>query len=400
MLTYDEARARLSHDIRPLSIERIGLRAAAGRVLAVDLLAHAPIPRFDNSAMDGYALAVGNLRGEGPWWLHVRSESAAGRPSPALKPDTACRIFTGAPIPVGADTVIMQERVRRDGDAIAFDTAPRAGDHIRRAGEDLAAGARALARGTRLGPGPIALAGMLGCSEVAVRRRPIITILCTGDELRAPGEALGDSGIPESNSAPISALAAQAGAIVRVAPIVADDLARTDAAVADALRGADLLLTVGGVSVGDHDVVRPALERAGIVLDFWKVAIKPGKPLAVGRSSHAHVLGLPGNPASALVTFALFGMPLLRAMQGDASPHPLPLIAPLAVRVKASPERTQFVRATLAVEDGALVVHPHDNQSSGAATSLAACDSLAVIPPGESAFERGARVQVLRWIDF
>lgn len=399
LLPFDEARSRILAGVRVLASERVALVDAAGRVLAADLVAQGPLPAFDYSAMDGYALSTADIEGKGPWALPVVGESSAGRAAPALPRVTACRIFTGAPIPQRADAVVMQEHVQRDGESIRLSEPVKKGQHIRRAGEDLARAAVAIGGGTRLLPGGVALAAMLGVSEVAVARRPRVTILCTGDELRAPGEEAGPASIPESNSAALAALARQASAIVRIAPIARDEPAATQRAIEQALDGTDVLLTVGGVSVGDHDVVRPALEKAGVTLDFWRVAIKPGKPLAVGKSATAHVLGLPGNPASALVTFAVFGMPLLRAMQGDKRPVPLPLRAALSAERKRSPDRLELARAFLEAEGGGLAARIHDNQASGAATSLAHSDGLAFIPPGEGAVGKGEMLDFLRWGD-
>lgn len=399
-LGFDEARAAILWGVRVLSSERVPLVDAAGRVLAMDLVAPGPLPPFDYSAMDGYAVATADVEGKGPWALPVLGESSAGKAAPALPRLTACRIFTGAPIPHGADAVVMQENVQRDGDSIRLSEPVKKGQHIRKAGEDLARGAIAIAGATRLLPGGVALAAMLGVSELAVARRPRVTILCTGDELRAPGDEAAPASIPESNSAALASLARQACAIVRIAPIARDEPAATQRAIEQALDGTDVLLTVGGVSVGDHDVVRPALERAGVKLDFWRVAIKPGKPLAVGRSgAGAHVLGLPGNPASALVTFAVFGIPLLRALQGDARPLPLPLRAALTAERKRSPDRLELARAFLQVEGGALEARIHDNQASGAATSLAHSDGLVFIPPGDGVVGKGEMLDFVRWGD-
>lgn len=370
-----------------------------GRVLADDLVAREPLPPFDHSAMDGYAIATADLGEQGPWTLRVAGESRAGREAPPLGAATACRIFTGAPIPPRADCVIMQEHVTRVGDDLSFATRPAARQHVRRAGEDLERGAIAIRAGTRLTPGAIALAAMLDRAELVVARRPRVTILCTGDELRAPGVERFAASIPESNSAALAAFARQAGASVRIAPIVGDEPSATQQAIERALDGTDVLLTVGGVSVGDHDVVRAALERAGVTLDFWRVAIKPGKPLAVGRGATAHVLGLPGNPASALVTFVMFGMPLLRSMQGDARPFAVPLVVRLAAARKRSPDRLELVRATLRVDAGALVADAHDNQASGSSTSLAHSDGVALVSPAEGPLEAGAHVPFVRWSD-
>lgn len=399
MLSFHEARTRLLSSITRLPLERIFLLQAAGRVLAEDVHARTALPPFDASAMDGYALALSSLQGDGPWSLPLVGESRAGAEPPALLPGTTCRILTGAPLPSGADTVVMQEVTERINDRVFFTQRPRLRDHIRPAGEDLDQGAVGLTRGTRLGAPQLSLAAMLDRSELLVTRRPRVTILATGDELRTPGSPSSPASIPESNSVGIAALAAQAGALVTIAPLCPDEPDATASAIADALRGTDLLLTVGGVSVGDHDVVRPALERSGVTLDFWKVAIKPGKPIAVGHSTHGHVLGLPGNPVSALITFALFGVPLLRALQGDAHPlppiHKIPLGAPIQHRLG----RTEFVRATLAFQDGESTVSPLRNQASGAMISLAHCDTLAILPHDVESLPQGARIETLRLID-
>jgi molybdopterin molybdotransferase len=399
MLAFDDARARILADVAQLSGERVALGEAIDRVLAEDLVAREPLPIFDYSAMDGYALSAANLKGDGPWKLLVSGESRAGRPAPELAPETACRIFTGAPIPKHADAVVMQENTSRNGDSLHFGTRPTPGQHIRRAGEDLARGTIALPAGARLTAGALALAAMLDQGELLVARRPRVTILCTGDELRAPGSKEFPASIPESNSVALGALARQAGATVRSMPIARDEPSATRRAIEQAMDGTDVLLTVGGVSVGEHDVVRGALEQAGVRLDFWKVAIKPGKPLVVGRGTKAHVLGLPGNPASALVTFALFGMPLLRTMQGDGRALPMPLIGRLSAARKRSADRLELARATLRIAEGGLSIHAHDNQSSGAATSLAESDGLAFLPPGIGPLDAGAVVEFVRWSD-
>jgi molybdopterin molybdotransferase len=399
MLSFDEARRRILEKPRLTGLERVPLALAGGRVLAEALVAREPLPRFDHSAMDGYAVAAADLSGDGPWTLRVVGESAAGAETPTFARGTACRIFTGAPLPDGTDAVIMQEHAPRQGDAIRVEKRPAPGAHVRRAGEDLPQGDVALPVGTRLGPAQLALAAMLDRAEVVVSRRPIVTIVCTGDELRGAGEGGIASSIPESNSAPIAALARQAGAEVRVAPIARDEPAATLQAITDALRTTDLLVTIGGVSVGDHDIVRPALERAGVDLAFWKVAIKPGKPIAFGRGPTAAVLGLPGNPASAMVTFAVFGMPLLRAMQRDAHPLPLAGRAKIVGAYKRSPDRLELARVALGAEGGNLGARPLANQSSGAATSLASSDGIALIHPDDTPLPNGAHIDVYRWTD-
>ncbi len=397
MLGFDEARARLLSLAPRLGSERVGLEEAAGRVLAEELRAPFDLPAFDYSAMDGYAVRTSDFPGEAPWSLPVRGESKTGGVAPALAPGSVCRIFTGAELPAGADAVVMQEQVERVDDDATFRKAPAPGANVRRKGEDLARGAVALTRGLHLSPSRVALAAAVDRAWVQVARRPVVTILRTGDELRAPGSPPLPGTIPESNGVALRAVAGRAGALARLGPFVRDDLAATERAFRDALAGTDVLVTVGGVSVGTHDVVRPALERVGVTLDFWKVSMKPGRPLAVGRHGEAVVLGLPGNPVSALVTFGLFGVPLLRAMQGDASPLPEMDRARLARPVRHEPGRTEFLRARVARQSGGLLATALLNQASGAVTSLAEANALAVIAADRAALEAGDEVDVL-WL--
>ena len=399
MLTFAEALARLLGSASPLGAERVSLDDAAFRVLAEDLAAPAPMPAFDYSAMDGYALRSNDHVGAGPFQITVVGESAAGQPLPALAPGSACRIFTGARLPEGADTVVMQEHVERVGDTITLGNAARAGAHIRRRGTDLEEGTIALRRGARLTPGRVALAAALDRPQLLVARRPVVTVLCSGDELRSPGTPASPGSIAESNGYFVAAQARAAGAFVRVAPFVRDDAAIARDAVQDALRGADVVVTIGGVSVGDHDVIRPALEAAGVTLDFWRVKIKPGKPLAVGRAGSAHVVGLPGNPASASLTFVLFGVPLLRALQGDAAPLPVRLRARIAGSVRREPGREEFRRARLVHGEVGLVAQLLTNQDSGAVTSFAEAEALVVIPADRAGVDEGDTLEVIRLAD-
>jgi molybdopterin molybdotransferase len=399
LVPFSEALARLLATVTPLGAERVPLDDAASRVLAEDVIAPAPMPPFDYSAMDGYALGARDLAGPGPWELPVAGESAAGGDLPDLVPGSACRIYTGARLPEGADTILMQENVDRRGDAIAFKSVPRPGEYVRRRGGDLNEGAVGLARGTRLSPGHVALAAGLERPQLLVARRPVVTVLCSGDELRSPGEPGKPGSIAESNGYFVAAEARAAGAIARVAPFVRDDPESSRTAVAAALRGCDLLVTVGGVSVGDRDVIKPALEAAGVTLDFWRVKIKPGKPLAVGRAGAVHVLGLPGNPASASLTFVLFGVPLLRALQGDASPLPARLPVRVAGAIRREPGREEFLRARLEIGPSGLVARIFGNQASGAVTSFAEADALVVVPADRDRVDEGETLEAIRLCD-
>lgn len=401
MLSFAEARSLLLGSVTPLAAETAAVSDALGRVLAEAVTAGGPQPPFSYSAMDGYALSSADLRGPGPWQLPVLGESRTGRPSSALEPGAACAISTGAEVPRGADVVVPREIVERTAGSIALREAVRAGQHIRRAGEDLEAGGVALAAGTRLGAASLGLLSALDLTSVQVCRRPRVTVLCTGDELRAPGSPHIAGKIPDSIAPSLRALASSCGAVVRVEPHVGDELDATATAIARALEGTDLLLTVGGMSVGEHDWVRPALEAQGVKLDFWKVAIKPGKPLAFGRrlDGSASVLGLPGNPASAFVTFALFGAPLLRALQGDQAPVPPLLRLKLGAPFRHRAGRLELARSQLRHQGGDWCVVPFENQAAAAQTTLAWADALALIPAEVEELPVGAEVDVIRFQD-
>lgn len=384
----------------PLPTERQPLSETLGRTLAEDVTATTDLPRFAASERDGYALDPAALVGPPPYRLRLAGSQRTGAAAARLVPGTAARLFTGAPMPNGAQAVVMQEEALLDGDFITVQTAPAVGAHVRRRGEDLTCGGLALARGTRIGPGALSWLAMLGRTEVEVSARPRVAILPNGDELRPLGATLGEGQIHEANALALAALARQAGAQARTLPIAPDTLTAVERAISNALASCDLLVTVGGVSVGDHDLVRPALEALGVTLSFWRVAIKPGKPLALGQLGEKRILCLPGNPASALVTFGLFGCPLLRASQGDAQPTPLALPARLETATSRSSEREHFLRVTLGVRDGALWAQPLPQQAAGAAMSLAGSDGLARLPIGDGVLAVGAPVSVFRWSDF
>jgi molybdopterin molybdotransferase len=399
MLSLAEAQTRLLSLVPKARRERVPLADAGGRILFEEVRATAPWPLFDYSAMDGYAAALATFSGDGPWTLPVRGESRAGGAPEALAPGALMRIFTGAPMPAGADLVIMQENVTRKGDDAEVAQRPRAAQHVRRKGEDLEAGAVALEAGTRLGPVQLSLLAMLDHATAAVAELPRVIIVPTGDELRAPGEAGAVGSIPESNAVALRSMAAACGAAVRVVSPARDESGGLAADLAAALEASDVVITIGGVSVGDHDLVRPTLERLGVEIDLYKVAIKPGKPLTVGVRGRGTdrpvvVLGLPGNPVSALVTFAMFGAPLLRAWQGHPTPLPSALPAELGAAVRHAPGRLELVRATLDRSGARLVATPVAAQASGALFGLAHAHALLEIPLEAGDMPVGAAVKV------
>ncbi len=395
MLDFELARQRILEQVKPLDSELVPVAEADGRVLSEDLLSGVDLPPFDYSAMDGYAVQAADFSGTGPWRMRVSAEQRAGGGAQSLMAGSAARIFTGAPMLDGADTVIMQEDAERIADEVTFSNAPRPGSHVRRRGEDLARGAVALTSGTRLNPFRLGLAAALDRAEVRVTRRPRVALLCTGDELRDAGSAARPGSIPDSNGPSLSALARRVGADVRRLPRTSDDFDETRAALRSALAECDVLLTVGGVSVGDHDVVKKALEAEGVNIDFWKVKIKPGKPLAFGRKGGAFVLGLPGNPVSAQLTLCLFGLPLLRALQGDTQAVPQVTEVRLASTITQKPGRLGFYRAKVV----AGIAHVHANQASGAPTSMAHADVLVMVPEDSSGVAAGAVARALRLDD-
>ena len=397
VLRFEDALARiLALGAPPLETENVALEELDGRVLAEDITAGLDLPGFDHSAMDGYAVNTADIRG---LRLPIVGESRTGMVPEPLTSGTAMRIFTGAMLPAGANAVVMQENVRRDDDVAVLVSVPPPGQSIRSRGEDLSRGAIALVKGTRLRPAHLALAASLDRATLPVVRQPLVAVLATGDELRPPGSPPLPGTIPESNTVVLRSMARRAGARTPGHAYVPDVPEATARAFATALDAADVLVTVGGVSVGDHDLVRPALEAVGVILDFWRVALKPGKPLAVGRLARpgrrdAIALCLPGNPASAMVTFALFGIPLLRAMQGDPRPFPLARRARMTRAHEHVPGRTEFARAR--INPGTeLSVTTFENQASGAVTTMAGADAFVVIPAEAVTIPEGAEVDVL-----
>lgn len=387
LLGFDAALARLLALVAPLPAVELPLGAARGLRLAGAVVADRDQPSADVSAMDGYALRAADLPGP----LRLVGESAAGRPfAGPLGPGEAVRILTGALVPEGADTVALQEDSELADGTVGFAGTPAGpGAHIRRRGQDFAAGDRLLAAGVQLNPARLALIAMAGHGRVRVHRRPRVALLSTGDELVPPGTRPAPGQQVASNALAVAGLLAAVGAEVEDLGLVPDDTALIAARLAAA--DADAVVTIGGASVGDHDRVRPALLSLGAEPDFWRVAIRPGKPLMAARLAGRVVVGLPGNPASALVTARLFLVPMLRRMLGDPAPEDRPLTLPAAVDLPANGARRHYLRAARA--DG--TVRPFGRQDSSLVSVLAAADCLLIREIGAPAAPAGAPVPVL-----
>jgi molybdopterin molybdotransferase len=394
MKSVGEAMREITACFEPLGAVRLPLAQALGSALHADVMAGRDLPGFDNSAMDGYAVRYAELAAGRALRVHGESRAGGAWPEP-LPAGSAVRIFTGAPVPVGADTVVMQENAVREGDAVRFDPLPKAGAHVRARGSDLRAGATALTRGQALGPGEIALLAALGCDSANVVRAPRVAILTTGDELRDVGADTEPGTLVNTNAYALAAALRQAGAEAHVLPPVPDELGAIAAALEQALR-ADVVLSTGGVSVGEYDLVAAALARAGVQTRFWKVAIKPGKPILFGMHGRVPVVGLPGNPISALVTFEVFVRPALRRMAGHAAPYPALLQASLEHDHRHATGRTELARAVLRVAaDGTLHARLHALQGSGSLPSMSGVDALVVLDAEQESFVAGAQVRVL-----
>jgi molybdopterin molybdotransferase len=387
VLSIAEAQDAILAAAVALPAEEVALAAAHGRVLAEDVSAAHDVPPFDNSAMDGFAVA-----GTGPSFAVV-GESRAGAPyAGALGEGEAVEISTGAAVPAGADAVVPVERSTNPVTGTGFvdlEGEIRPGDHIRRAGEDLRAGAVVLARGTRVGAAELGVAAGAGRAAVLVAMRPQVAIVATGDELVAPGEPLGPGQIHDSNALSLAALVHEAGGEVTASLRATDDRDRTIAALDEALSSANLVLVSGGVSVGPHDHVKPALEALGVEERFWRVALRPGKPTWFGTRGDTLVLGLPGNPVSALVTFVLFAKPALAALQGAAPPPRRRVL--LAAAVQRHPKRDEAVRVRLDAQGHAHTTGP---QGSHILSSMLGADGLAIVPRGEGELPAGTLVDL------
>ncbi|UWR12898.1 gephyrin-like molybdotransferase Glp [Sulfitobacter mediterraneus] len=382
MIPVAEALQQVLDLVAPLDVEEVPLRQAAGRVLARDVTATRTQPPFAASSMDGYALRRAEVEPDA--MFKVVGEAAAGhRFGGKLKAGQAVRIFTGAPIPDGADFVVIQEDTTRRGDLITLGHKIGTKDNIRPAGGDFAKGQK-ISAPLLLRPADIALLAAMNIARVPVARKPIIAILATGDELVQPGETPAEDQIVASNSFGLAAMFEGKGADVRMLPVARDNAASLKQAFTLA-KGADLIITIGGASVGDHDLVAPVAAEIGMEQSFYKVAMRPGKPLMAGRLGDAVMLGLPGNPVSAMVCGTVFGLPLLRKMLGLGS-EPLPMQeAPLGVDLPQNGPRTHYMRAHL--RDGQL--YPDDRQDSSLLSVLATANALMVRPVDDAPRKAG-----------
>jgi molybdopterin molybdotransferase len=396
-LKLGDALARILGEVEPVGGgETLAVRSALGRVLAADVVSSINVPSHTNSAMDGYALAGAGLSPDGDTHYEVIGTSAAGRPFHGEPgPGQCVRIMTGAPMPARTDTVVMQENVTRDGDIAIVRAGQKHGQHVRQAGEDIAAGSVALPAGTYLMPAHIGVLASIGVSEVAVLRRPRVAFFSTGDELRNVGEPLGEGQIYDSNRYTIYGMLRRLGVDVLDMGVIRDDRDEVERAFARAAIDADAIVTSGGVSVGDADYVAETLERSGTI-GFWKVAMKPGRPLAFGRIGDALFFGLPGNPNSVMATFYQLVQPALQALAGWPDPAPpitMPAISASALRKK--PGRREFQRGVLSRGvDGRLVVHKTGHQGSGVLSSMAAANCFIVLPEDAGPVSEGDEVAV------
>jgi molybdopterin molybdotransferase len=390
VLTVDEALDRLLGAAQPLTdVETVDTLAASGRVLATGVVSSVNVPPMDNSQMDGYAVRTLDVPAV-PTTLPVSQRIAAGHVGAPLAPGTAARIFTGAPMPPGADAVVMQERCSAGEGTVTLNERPIAGAWIRRVGVDIAAGDRVLETGRRLRPQDCGVAAAAGAAQLTVYRRLRVAVFFTGDELSMPGEPLAPGRIYNSNRYTLRGLLEGMGCEVFDLGIVPDDLGKTREALASASVGADVILTSGGVSVGEEDHVKPAVEAEGS-LDLWQISMKPGKPLAFGRVRDVPFIGLPGNPVSSFVTFLIFARPFLLLRQGVTEPRVQALQLPADFELSTPDKRREFLRARV---NDAGCVEIHRNQNSAILSSTVWAGGLVDNPAGQP-IARGDRVRYL-----
>ncbi len=396
-MPVDKAREHIRAFLSPVTtVERLNIRAALGRVLAEDVMSPVNVPQHDNSAMDGYAVRFADLTADGETTLDVVGTSFAGKPfEGTVGAGKAVRIMTGAVIPAGADTVIQQERARTSGKQVAVMSVPKKGTNTRNAGEDLRAGEVALKRGQPLRPAEIGMLASLGIGEVAVYRRLRVAFFSTGDELVAIGQSLGPGQIYDSNRYTIHGLLTRLGCEVLDMGVIRDTPEDVERAFRQAAQAADVVITSGGVSVGEADYVKQILDRLGEVL-FWKIAMKPGRPLAYGKIGSAHFFGLPGNPVAVMVTFYQFVRDALLHLQGQTVVTPLPTQKVLCTSpIKKAPGRTEFQRGILSQDAAGLwTVRTTGDQGSGILSSMSQAHCFIILPTEQGNVPAGELVDV------
>jgi molybdopterin molybdotransferase len=399
MLELEVAREKILTLIQPLPLETISVATAAGRVVGEPIKAPLHLPLFDNSAMDGYAVRANDVATAGkhiPTQLKLCGQAAAGQTYPAvLQSGTCVRVFTGSALPSGADAVVMQEDTRVEGNTVLILERVGPWENVRMRGEDVKQGMELLNVGDRLHAGTVGLLAALGVQDIKTRRRPVIALLATGSELLEAGQPLPEGKIYESNRLTLASLLPRSGAVPRIFPLLADDRNAICQALKQAFTECDGVVTSGGVSVGEFDLVKQAFEQLGGRLEFWKVAVKPGKPFVLGRWREKLLFGLPGNPVSAFVTFILLVRPALLHWQGAtnvvAQTHPGILVETLTNRS----DRRHFMRVHV---DEQGRVRSSGTQASHILSSMAKANGLVDVPP-QGTMEAGTMVQVLRWDD-
>lgn len=398
MISVEEASARVLAGLHPLPAETVSIADACGRVLAADIVSRRTQPWADVSAMDGYAVRGVDVATVPVTLQQVGAVPAGTAYDQTVEPSTCVRIFTGAPLPAGTDTIIMQEDVDVDGLAVTVKVATPTGRHVRPAGLDFAAGETLLHKGRRLSVRDVALCAAMNVPWLSVRRQPRVAILQTGDEIVLPGDPVGPNQIVSANGFGLTALVRACGGVPTLLGIASDD-ADSVKSLADGAAGADLLVTTGGASVGEHDLIRSVLGHHGLALDFWKIAMRPGKPLMFGALNGVPMLGLPGNPVSNLVCGLLFVRPALQALQGLPAQLGPTGVAPLAQALPANGPRQDYMRARWIERAGGKgpAVEPASIQDSSMMTRLALADCLIVRSPHAPAAKAGTLVSILEF---
>jgi len=396
-MPVEKAREHIRAFLSPVTaVERLNIRAALGRILAEDVISPVNVPQHDNSAMDGYAVRFSDLNADAESKLKIIGTSFAGKPFQGTAgPGQAVRIMTGAVIPAGTDTVIQQEKAKAAGDYVAVMPVPKKGTNTRSAGEDLRAGEPALKRGHPVQPAEIGMMASLGIGEVAVYRKLRVAFFSTGDELVAIGQPLGPGQIYDSNRYTIYGLLVRLGCEVLDMGVIRDTPRDVEHAFREAAEVADVVITSGGVSVGEADYVKQILDRLGEVL-FWKIAMKPGRPLAYGRIGNAHFFGLPGNPVAVMVTFYQFVRDALLHLQGRTTSTPLPTQKVVCTSpIKKAPGRTEFQRGILSQDaEGRWSVRTTGDQGSGILSSMSQANCFIILPAEQGNTPAGATVDV------